>query len=466
MKKLLDLEASQSGLLDMLRDPSSGQSDMLTQLLVTSCQFELSKLVSARLDLGSFADAAVGVLSQFATADRCALMLVPEGLPPVRATVGEWPQSDADADADAATTESADGFAARDDMIPGIVGAVIAVSTKPMGRLSAVGLPESLRRADLITKAAEQISNGLELLLEAERMRRAAAAARAVEIVSTLDASFGEEHLASLTAALAGLSNAIGAKLNYENRRLGGPVECVSGKTDGADVSTSVFEQLVDARHPLRVELTWTIGRTDADVARASEIVDVLGVSLSRIEQNARLQQEVETDPLTGVGNRRLGSRTLARAFNRAQRGMDPMAVLMMDLDKFKNVNDKLGHQVGDAVLVAFARALEGAVRNYDVTARWGGEEFLIICPDTDLAGAQALASRVLKMTPEFCGPALPENWRQTVSIGIAVFPHGAEFADGLVRAADKALYQAKSAGRDQYAVSEPEVVAAGATKR
>ena len=462
MKKLLDLEASQSGLLDMLRDPTSGQSDMLTQLLVTSCQFELSKLVSARLDLGSFADAAVGVLSQFATADRCALMLVPEGLPPVRATVGEWPQTEADA----ATTESPDGLNARDCLIPGIVGAVIAVSTKPMGRLSAVGLPESLRRADLITKAAEQISNGLELLLEAERTRRAAAAARAVEIVSTLDVSFSEEDLASLTAALAGLSNAIGAKLNYENRRLGGPVECVSGKTDGADVGTSVFEQLVDARHPLRVELTWTMGRTDSDVARAAEIVDVLGVSLSRIEQNARLQQEVETDPLTGVGNRRLGSRTLARAFNRAQRGMDPMAVLMMDLDKFKNVNDKLGHQVGDAVLVAFARALEGAVRNYDVTARWGGEEFLIICPDTDLAGAQALASRVLKMTPEFCQPALPEDWRQTVSIGIAVFPHGAEFADGLVRAADKALYQAKSAGRDQYAVSEPEVVAAGATKR
>ena len=464
MKKMLDLEASQSTLLERLRDPSGGQTDMLTQLLVTSCQFELSKLVSARLDLGSFADAAVGVLSQFATADRCALMLVPDGLPSVRATIGEWPQAAGDADA----VGSVQALTERECLIPGIVGSVIEVNTKAVGRLSAVGLPEPLRKADLIAKAAEQISSGLELLLEAERMRRAAAAARAVEIVGALDVNFGEDDLAALTAALAGLSNALGAKLNYENRRLGGPVECVSGKTEGPDVFISVMEQLVDARHALRIEIAWTPGRSDADVARGSEIADVLGVSLSRIEQNARLQQEVETDPLTGVGNRRLGSRTLARAFNRAQRGMDPMAVLMLDLDKFKNVNDTLGHQVGDAVLVAFAQALEQAVRNYDVTARWGGEEFLIICPDTDLAGAQALATRVLQLTPEYCAPALPEDWNQTVSIGIAVFPEGSDFADGLVRSADKALYQAKSAGRNQYAVADtPEpVTAASATRR
>ena len=231
MKKLLDLEASQAGLLERLRDPNGGQSDMLTQLMVTSCQFELSKLVSARLDLGSFADAAVGVLSQFATADRCALLLVPDGLPSVRATVGEWPQVQGDGE----PGDSAQAAADRECLIPGIVGSAIQINTRLVGRLSAVGLPEALRKAELIAKAAEQISTGLELLLEAERMRRAAAAARAVEIVSTLDASFGEDDLTALTSALAGLSNALGAKLNYENRRLGGPVECVSGKTEGRD---------------------------------------------------------------------------------------------------------------------------------------------------------------------------------------------------------------------------------------
>ena len=449
MKGLLELDRSQDSLLDRLRDPNSDHAEMLTALLVTSCQFELSKLIAARLDLGSFAEAAVGVLCQFATADRCALFLEPDDLPPVHALIGDWPEIELDG----VHGRTCNGEQAT---YVGLVGAAINVNDGDIGRLSAVGLPEPLRRADLVGKAAEQISTGIELLLEAERLRRAAAAAQALDIVTSLDSTYGDQQLESLAGALGGLANAIGAKLFFENPRLSGPVACAKGKLDGNEDCRSSFEMIVDGRLPLKVLIQWATSRSDADVARAREIVESLASALERIEQNARLQMEVETDPLTGVGNRRMGSRMLARALNRATRAGEPLVVLLLDLDKFKSVNDTLGHDAGDAVLVSFSKALAATVRNYDVVARWGGEEFLVIAPDTDIAGAQALANRILLATPEYCAAALPPDRRQTVSIGIAVFPESADFPDGLVRAADKAMYQAKAAGRNQYALGTP----------
>lgn len=134
------------------------------------------------------------------------------------------------------------------------------------------------------------------------------------------------------------------------------------------------------------------------------------------------------------------------------------MAVLLCDLDRFKSVNDVLGHEVGDQVLVRFADLLQRSVRAFDTVTRWGGEEFLVICPSCDQASAIIVAERLLAECPTATEDVLPETMRQTVSIGIAIYPETARNPEVLVRAADDALYLAKRSGRDQYRIATPTV--------
>jgi two-component system, cell cycle response regulator len=174
-----------------------------------------------------------------------------------------------------------------------------------------------------------------------------------------------------------------------------------------------------------------------------------------RAEQTWLLRAEVETDELTRIGNRRRGSRALAQASARARRSGEEYAMFMMDLDKFKSVNDEFGHEAGDEVLKLFAQAIESVVRGYDVAARWGGEEFLLVCPGTGRDGAQALARRLLEKTPVMCSAALPPERLQTVSIGIAVCENPAIDPMTLLRQADQAMYAAKTTGRNRFVLAD-----------
>jgi len=150
------------------------------------------------------------------------------------------------------------------------------------------------------------------------------------------------------------------------------------------------------------------------------------------------------TDPGTGLPNRRHGMVHLSRAFAAAERG-EPLSVIMYDLDKFKRVNDRFGHQKGDEVLRTFADILRSNTRTMNLSARVGGEEFLTILDGGDAEEATKLAERVVtacRETPWPWGPL-------TVSAGIAEFEDGMASPDALVAAADQALYQAKSQGGD-----------------
>ncbi len=127
---------------------------------------------------------------------------------------------------------------------------------------------------------------------------------------------------------------------------------------------------------------------------------------------------------------------------------------MALDLDHFKRVNDTLGHPVGDAVLQAFTNMMFDQVRAYDTVARMGGEEFAILCPGLDALEARAVAERIIEATPVVCAGALGRTFRQTVSIGIALFPDHGEFGDALLRKADAALYDAKKQGRNRVVVA------------
>jgi diguanylate cyclase (GGDEF)-like protein len=137
-------------------------------------------------------------------------------------------------------------------------------------------------------------------------------------------------------------------------------------------------------------------------------------------------------------------------------RTMTPVAALMCDLDHFKQINDQYGHGRGDDALAAVGAVLSATVRTSDFAGRYGGEEFLVLLPDTDTEGARRLAEKVRETIASIRISTVDR--KITMSVGIAVLPDHALDADSLVRAADRALYLAKSSGRDRVEVVLPEL--------
>lgn len=183
-------------------------------------------------------------------------------------------------------------------------------------------------------------------------------------------------------------------------------------------------------------------------LARVGSAVHVKQLQDELGERNAELNRMSRTDSLTGLYNRRHLDEALSRETNSAQRHHDWMSVVLFDIDHFKLVNDNYGHPAGDLVLVEFARRLTNGLRAGDIAGRWGGEEFLLILPRTDMAGARQVAERirtVTALTPIIAGD---ESIKVTVSGGCATGPTP-EPGD-LVQAADTRLYQAKVEGRNR----------------
>ncbi len=162
-----------------------------------------------------------------------------------------------------------------------------------------------------------------------------------------------------------------------------------------------------------------------------------------RIDEIRRLAQE---DYLTGLTNRRKSTEVIAIEMRRCQRYGGTVSVILMDIDRFKEINDTCGHEMGDRLLKETANLLRGMIRDSDSAGRWGGEEFLVVCPQTDLAGASALAE---KLRSAYASAEFPMAIHRTASFGVACY-HPGDSVDGLIRRADRALYAAKEAGRDR----------------
>jgi diguanylate cyclase (GGDEF)-like protein len=189
---------------------------------------------------------------------------------------------------------------------------------------------------------------------------------------------------------------------------------------------------------------------------RAIESISQAAPSLSNLRTLAIAEARAATDALTGLPNRRTLDDTLKRMIAQAGRTVSPLSAILFDLDDFKKINDLHGHEKGDEVLAAIGAVVSTSLRQSDLAGRSGGEEFLVILPDTDRHGALALAE---KLRAAIAGLAVPGvEQAVTGSFGVATYPQDGTDPAGLVRFADRALYRAKSNGKNRVEVA----VAAG----
>lgn len=183
----------------------------------------------------------------------------------------------------------------------------------------------------------------------------------------------------------------------------------------------------------------------------------VLERTLELSAANTKLEQLATTDPLTGIGNRRRMTEQINKELERSRRTLHPLSLLMVDIDHFKDVNDDYGHEAGDRAIVAVSKALAGGMRSIDMASRFGGEEFVLLMPEThmDVAGHAAERLRADVAALHIIGDD-GERIALTISIGVAVSdPNGAlDSASSLLSRADKALYRAKHEGRDRVVCS------------
>ena len=200
---------------------------------------------------------------------------------------------------------------------------------------------------------------------------------------------------------------------------------------------------------------------SDGKIVKYSVVVDISSIKQiqnSLAEAHAQLalkSRELEllsvTDRLTGLGNRNKLDERLADELARSRRNGTAFALVMLDIDHFKAVNDTYGHQAGDEVLAATAALLRQHSRATDVVGRWGGEEFMLLCPETDANGGMFLAEQLRACVEEARFPVIG---RITASFGVAAF-RPADDEEALLRRADDALYRAKGKGRNRVEAGE-----------
>lgn len=254
-------------------------------------------------------------------------------------------------------------------------------------------------------------------------------------------------------------------KLNPTHEAMTGlTTERVRGKRPGeildeenADAVLRRYRSCLEQRSPVSYEETldlpsgrkvWSTKLTP--IIRDGRVVQLVGSAREITEEKAleaKLRKLSDSDSLTGIYNRRKVMEELDGGLQRSLRYDRPFSVLLVDLDRFKSINDRFGHSTGDVVLQRFVQAVHPILRATDTFGRWGGEEFIILLSETDKKGALQIAERVRKAVAE--SELIPEL-QVTVSIGIASLRGALRDRDELVNAADEALYRAKESGRNR----------------
>ncbi len=230
-------------------------------------------------------------------------------------------------------------------------------------------------------------------------------------------------------------------------------------------IATGDFSQRVDFMGEFSEAFNTMVIQLDESLqqikAKEAELTRING-ELRQSEE--RYRQLAITDPLTGIFNRRHFYQIAESELQRTCRYGHPLAVIMIDIDYFKRVNDTYGHAIGDQVLQALASLVRGTLRAIDIFARYGGEEFIVLLPETNLLAARTIAERLCRKIAETTVPIEPNYINITISLGACVFDpttqlvpsSKTETLDKFIALADKALYEAKEAGRNRVCMSNP----------
>ncbi len=194
----------------------------------------------------------------------------------------------------------------------------------------------------------------------------------------------------------------------------------------------------------------------EAQLQLAQALTDSMALALANLRLRESLRQQSIRDALTGLFNRRYLEEALERELHRATRSHTQIGVVMLDIDHFKQFNDAFGHATGDLLLRELGSFLKQCIRGGDIACRYGGEEFLLLLPDTSLETLQERSEQMRKDIKKLRAPDQGELWETiTISLGVAIFPENGSTGEELLHAADDALYRAKSSGRDQVVIAE-----------
>lgn len=188
---------------------------------------------------------------------------------------------------------------------------------------------------------------------------------------------------------------------------------------------------------------------TEEDMAQLEHLLRGLVYPLRNALLYNRALHSAFKDPLTGVNNRAALDQALGRELDLAHRTENPLSLLMLDIDHFKQINDQYGHSAGDHALKCFTRGVMDCVRGSDIVYRFGGEEFVVLLSNTDIDGAKLLAERIREAVAEIECEILGSSFKMTVSAGVASL-RADEGSEHLFHRADEALYQAKLSGRNR----------------
>jgi len=325
--------------------------------------------------------------------------------------------------------------------IQGLVGEYVAIASRILE--TDVAIRGNFNDFNLQANTVDPISQELQTLASAEVARfqkrinwvsRAALATILTTTIIGMVCAFGIAFVinASVTRKIVDMTSRA-SELRSGNLEV--TVEAGSG--DELGVLADTFNAMTHRVRDLVENLEDKVRQRTQELARINSELD---------EKNQALEILSLTDRLTGINNRRKLDELLRSELRRAKRYHKPFALIMVDVDHFKAVNDTYGHQVGDEVLRHIAGSLAGHARETDTVGRWGGEEFLIVCPETDQVVAENLAERLRR---EIVSTSFPVSWDMTASFGVTSF-NPIDDVQSLMLRADQALYRAKLNGRNR----------------